>query len=82
MAYNFKERSFTSIGKVDQRFNEFFNIGYESIEYKDEVYFVAFEKQDGARLKVGKLYQTSQRQEIIFDKRIDYLLPESSSDIR
>ena len=77
MTYNFEEQSLTNIGKIGQRFNEFFTaLRYNSIEYKDTVYFIAFdnEQQDNVRLKVGKLYQTSQREKIIFDKIIDRVI--------
>ena len=77
VAYNFKERRLTCIGKVDQRFDEFaFN---KSIEYKDTVYFVVVDNRDDGdvKLKVGKLYQTSQQEEVNFEKIIDHLIPQS-----
>ena len=85
MAYNFEERNFTCIGKTDKHFyDEFFTIGCESVAYKDAVYFVAVDKRADIRLKVGKLYQTSQEEEegeegVIFDKIIDHIIQIASS---
>ena len=81
VTYNFEEQSLTYIGKVDKGFGEFRYFRHNSIEYKDEVYFVAVVEQENVRLKVGKLYQTSQQEEVIFDNIIDHILPKPSLDM-
>ena len=82
VTYNFEQQSLTYIGKVDKRFSEFDFFGHKSIEYKDEVYFIAVNIQDDVRLRVGKLYGTIQQEEIIFEKIADHIIPKQSFNIR
>ena len=79
MTYDFKERSLTCIGEVEDGFNDFLYFS-KTIEYKDELYIVSVndDTQFGVSVKVGKLmYQKATRHDeiLIFKKRIYWTIP-------